>query len=114
MTQAEAISWLNDGVPAIPRLGLPAYSWESEALHGVSWNGVATVFPGKTPEFYTALVYSVNKRFSDELRRRTLTQEAGNARADYPKPSRAYHRWVPRSDRALLRFPKPSSQTVPR
>lgn len=45
MTQAEAIHWLNDGVPAIPRLGLPAYSWEAEALHGVSWNGVATVFP---------------------------------------------------------------------
>lgn len=45
MTETEAIAWLNDGVPAIPRLGLPAYSWEAEALHGVSWNGVATVFP---------------------------------------------------------------------
>jgi beta-glucosidase len=45
MTINESISWLNDGVPAIPRLGLPAYSWESEALHGVSWAGKATVFP---------------------------------------------------------------------
>ena len=45
MTLQEKISWLNDDSPAIPRLGLPAYSWEAEALHGVSWNGVATVFP---------------------------------------------------------------------
>ena len=45
MTQAEAILWLNNGVPAINRLGLPAYDWEAEALHGVSWAGVATVFP---------------------------------------------------------------------
>ena len=45
MTLDEQISWLDDGSPAIPRLGLPAYSWEAEALHGVSWNGVATVFP---------------------------------------------------------------------
>jgi beta-glucosidase len=45
MTSEDAIRWLNDGVGAIPRLGLPAYSWEAEALHGVSWNGAATVFP---------------------------------------------------------------------
>ena len=45
MTLNESIAWLNDGVPALPRLGLPSYSWEAEALHGVSWNGVATVFP---------------------------------------------------------------------
>lgn len=29
-TPAELISWLNDASPAIPRLGLPAYSWEGE------------------------------------------------------------------------------------
>ncbi len=45
MTLNESIASLNDAAPAIPRLGLPAYSWEAEALHGVSWNGVATVFP---------------------------------------------------------------------
>lgn len=45
MTLNESIAWLNDGVPAIARLGLPSYSWEAEALHGVSWAGVATVFP---------------------------------------------------------------------
>jgi hypothetical protein len=45
MTLPEAISWLNDAAPSIPRLGLPAYSWEAEGSHGVAWNGVATVFP---------------------------------------------------------------------
>jgi beta-glucosidase len=45
MTQDEAIGWLNDAVPAMPRLGLPSYSWESEGIHGVSWAGVSTVFP---------------------------------------------------------------------
>jgi hypothetical protein len=45
MTLEEQISWLDDSCPSIPRLGLPAYSWEAEALHGVSWAGVATVFP---------------------------------------------------------------------
>ncbi len=49
MTLQEQISWLDDGCPAIPRLGLPAYSWEAEALHGVSWAGVATVFPEVSP-----------------------------------------------------------------
>ncbi|MCU0792869.1 MAG: glycoside hydrolase family 3 C-terminal domain-containing protein, partial [Opitutaceae bacterium] len=29
----------------VPRLGIPAYQWWNEALHGVARNGVATVFP---------------------------------------------------------------------
>ena len=45
-TLQETIAFMNDGVPALPRLGLPAFSWEGEALHGVAWAGVATVFPG--------------------------------------------------------------------
>ncbi len=31
--------------PAIPRLGVPAYNWWNEALHGVARAGIATVFP---------------------------------------------------------------------
>ena len=31
--------------PAIPRLGLQAYSWWNEALHGVARNGTAHVYP---------------------------------------------------------------------
>ncbi|HSU38476.1 MAG TPA: hypothetical protein VLJ38_02880, partial [Polyangiaceae bacterium] len=31
--------------PAVPRLGLPAYNWWNEGLHGVARAGIATVFP---------------------------------------------------------------------
>jgi beta-glucosidase len=31
--------------PAIPRLGIPAYNWWNEGLHGVARAGIATVFP---------------------------------------------------------------------
>lgn len=39
MTVAEKISQLGDESPAIPRLGVPAYKWWSEALHGLSNQG---------------------------------------------------------------------------
>ena len=45
MSLAEKVSQLQNGSPAISRLGLPAYNYWSEALHGVAANGVATVFP---------------------------------------------------------------------
>ena len=45
MTLEEKCSQLVHHAPAIPRLGLPAYSWWNEALHGVGRNGKATVFP---------------------------------------------------------------------
>lgn len=45
MTTDEKVAQLIMEAPAIPRLGVPKYHWWSEALHGVAWNGVATVFP---------------------------------------------------------------------
>ena len=36
MTIEEAASQLLHSSPAIPRLGIPAYDWWSEALHGVA------------------------------------------------------------------------------
>ena len=45
MTLEEKCSQLVHDAPAIPRLGLPAYNWWSEGLHGVGRNGRATVFP---------------------------------------------------------------------
>ena len=38
MTIEEAASQLLHSSPAIPRLGIPAYDWWSEALHGVTVN----------------------------------------------------------------------------
>ncbi len=45
MSLAEKVAQLQNGAPAIRRLGLPAYDYWSEALHGVANNGNATVFP---------------------------------------------------------------------
>lgn len=45
MTLEEKISQMQFDAPAIPRLGLPAYNWASEGLHGVARNRIATVFP---------------------------------------------------------------------
>jgi beta-glucosidase len=45
MTLEERASQLRYDAPAIPRLGIPAYNWWNEALHGVARAGTATVFP---------------------------------------------------------------------
>lgn len=45
MSLAEKVAQLQNGAPAISRLGLPAYNYWNEALHGVANNGIATVFP---------------------------------------------------------------------
>ncbi|MFC0202936.1 glycoside hydrolase family 3 C-terminal domain-containing protein [Novosphingobium soli] len=45
MTLEEKAAQLKAEAPAIPRLGLPAYDWWSEGLHGVARAGEATVFP---------------------------------------------------------------------
>jgi beta-glucosidase len=45
MTLEEKISQMLHTAPAIPRLGVPAYNWWNEALHGVARAGYATVFP---------------------------------------------------------------------
>ncbi len=45
MTIEEKASQLKYDAPAIPRLGIPAYNWWNEVLHGVARAGTATVFP---------------------------------------------------------------------
>ena len=45
MTLEERASQLKYNAPAIDRLGIPAYNWWNEALHGVARAGTATVFP---------------------------------------------------------------------
>ena len=45
MTLDEKVRQMMDQAPAIDRLGVPAYGWWNEALHGVARAGVATVFP---------------------------------------------------------------------
>jgi beta-glucosidase len=45
LSLAEKVQQLRNGAPAIPRLGIPAYDYWSECLHGVGRAGIATVFP---------------------------------------------------------------------
>ena len=45
MSLAEKVGQLQNGAPAIPRIGLPSYDYWNEALHGVANDGIATVFP---------------------------------------------------------------------
>ena len=45
LTLDEKLSLMVHQNPAIPRVGLPAYSWWNEALHGVGRAGIATVYP---------------------------------------------------------------------
>ena len=57
--------------PAIDSLGIPAYNWWNEALHGVARNGKATVFPmpiGMAASFDEALLEEVFTAASDEAR----------------------------------------------
>ena len=45
MTLEEKVSQTLNWAPAVDRLGIKAYNWWNEALHGVARAGVATVFP---------------------------------------------------------------------
>jgi len=45
LSLSEKIALLGYNSQAIPRLGIPAYNWWNEALHGVARAGLATVFP---------------------------------------------------------------------
>jgi beta-glucosidase len=71
MTLDEKVGQLVDDAPAISRLGVPAYEWWSEALHGVARAGRATVFPqaiALAATFDEALVGRVATAISDEAR----------------------------------------------
>jgi beta-glucosidase len=71
MTLAEKIGQMGTDAPAIPRLGVPAYHWWNEALHGVARAGTATVFPqaiALAASFDEALVRQVATAIADEAR----------------------------------------------
>lgn len=46
LTVDEKILQLVNGAPEIPRLGISAYEWWSEGLHGISRHGKGTLFNG--------------------------------------------------------------------
>lgn len=75
MSLAEKASQLQHDSPAIPRLGIPAYNWWSEGLHGVARADVATVFPqaiGLAATWDTPLVRRVGDAIGTEFRAKFL------------------------------------------
>jgi beta-glucosidase len=71
MTLQEKADQLIYTAPAIPRLGIPAYNWWNEALHGVARAGYATVFPQSITianSWDEGLMFNVASAISDEAR----------------------------------------------
>ena len=67
----EKIAMLHQHQPAVPRLGLAAFTTGCEALHGVAWIGRATVFPqavGLGATWDRELVRRVGTAVSTEVR----------------------------------------------
>jgi beta-glucosidase len=86
LTTAEKIGQLVTAAPAIPRLGVPAYDWWSEALHGVARAGRATVFPqaiALAATFDEPLVRRVAAAISDEARAKFNLAQARGERGRY-------------------------------
>jgi beta-glucosidase len=70
MTLEEKVLQMQSTAPAITRLGVPAYNWWNEALHGVA-QGRATVFPqaiGLAATWDTELMHRVADIISTEAR----------------------------------------------
>src|SRR5579859_1407031 len=71
MTLEEKASQMQDVARAIPRLGIPAYNWWNEGLHGVARAGLATVFPqaiGLAATWDTDLIHRMADVISTEAR----------------------------------------------
>lgn len=71
LTLEEKVQQMKDVAPAIDRLGIPAYQWWNEALHGVARSGLATVFPqaiGMAATWDDALMLRTATVISDEGR----------------------------------------------
>lgn len=71
MTIQEKITQMLYQSPAIERLGIPAYNWWNEALHGVARAGIATMFPqaiGMAATFDENLLHQVADIVSTEGR----------------------------------------------
>ena len=71
MTLEEKVAQMMSDAPAIDRLGVPAYNWWNECLHGVARAGRATVFPqaiGLAATWDSDLIHRVANTISDEAR----------------------------------------------
>lgn len=80
MTLEEKVSQTLHQAPAIERLGIKAYNWWNEALHGVARTGTATIFPqaiGMAAVFDEDLMEQVGDAVSTEARAKFAMQQRG-------------------------------------
>ncbi len=71
LTLEEKAGQMQNTAPAVPRLGIAAYDWWNEALHGVARAGIATVFPqaiGLAATWDTDLEHRIADIISTEAR----------------------------------------------
>jgi len=86
MTLDEKVSQLGHTSAAIPRLGVPAYNWWNEGLHGVARAGYATVFPqaiGMAASFDDSLMHDVADVISTEFRAKYYASLHPDGTADW-------------------------------
>ena len=82
LTLDEKLGMMEHRNPAVERLGIPAYSWWNEALHGVARNGFATVYPMPT---------ALAATFDDKLVQEMFGMIADEARMKYYRSQQAGH-----------------------
>ncbi len=82
MTTDEKVEQLLNVAPAIPRLGVPAYNWWTESLHGAGGAVPTTNFPqsiGLAATFDPQLIHDVARVISTELQGlHTLARQTGH------------------------------------
>ena len=93
LTLEEKAGQLGTSAPAIPRLGIPAYDYWSEALHGVARAGVATVFPQ---------AIGLAATWDTDLMQRVATAISLEARAKFNETGRRGEPWHLRGTHVLL------------
>jgi len=86
MSLQEKVAQTQNAAPAIPRLGVSAYDWWNEGLHGVARSGYATVFPqaiGMAASWNPDLLHQIGTAVSTEARARFNKDGVGHDHARY-------------------------------
>ena len=86
LTLEEKISLLGFRSKAVPRLGIPAYNWWNEGLHGVARAGQASVFPqaiAMAATFNDSLVERIADVISTEARAKYNLSSVNNPGQQY-------------------------------
>ena len=71
LTLEEKLALMQNNAKPVDRLGIPAYNWWNECLHGVARDGIATVFPqaiALSAMWNPSLVYKISDAISTEAR----------------------------------------------